>query len=76
MKKMTKWFLEHIKPERVGVYEVQWWCFDCWEYGFSYWDGKEWTNSCETPKSAFLHKKWVNGATQEKKWRGFTEEQK
>jgi hypothetical protein len=74
-KQMTEWFPSNIKPARIGVYEIQWWFVNCWDYGFSYWNGKQWANSAGTPESALLHKKWTDGAIQDKKWRGFTEKQ-
>ena len=73
--KMTPWFPAHIKPVREGVYEIQWWYVDCWDYGFSYWNGEQWTNSTETPEKALLHKKRTGGAIQDKKRRGITEKQ-
>ena len=75
-KKMTPWFQSKTKPIRAGVYEIQWYFVDSWERGFSYWNGTKWANAVETPNKAYLCKKWVQGACQDKKWRGFTKEQR
>lgn len=76
MSKMTPWFPSKTKPVRVGVYETQWYCVDEWDCGFSYWNGSQWANGIESPESAYFYKNWIGGAVQNKKWRGFTEEQK
>lgn len=49
---ITPWFPADVKPARVGVYERQ---GSRDTYPFSYWDGKRWLLSGETPEAAARH---------------------
>jgi hypothetical protein len=69
-KQMTPWFPSNIKPVRAGVYQTN--------YAgstYTYFDGKRWSWSNPTLKSANKDRD-THGAYQQKEWRGFTEEQK
>jgi hypothetical protein len=65
--KLTEWFPEHIKPVRVGVYEVLTVKFTA--PNFRYWNGKFWS---ATYGSARLAKKYGPGRDfyQYSVWRG------
>lgn len=77
MKKLTPWFNQDQKPVREGVYEVKYHLFeDEWAEGFSYWNGKEWSNCLSEVRSAYANKSWTEGAIQDKKWRGLMQEAK
>lgn len=64
--KLTQWFKSYIKPVHIGWYETEM----NNHFGYSYWDGMQW--SCQHNNySCFLANGicW-NGAIQDKKWRG------
>ena len=72
--KLTTWFAEHIKPARIGVYETSYHLDGKeWDYGYSYWNGEEWTNGNNTVNGAYAKHLWVEGAIQDKRWRGLAE---
>jgi hypothetical protein len=74
MNEMTDWFSPHIKPVRVGVYEIKYTPKGLGEsYMWATWNGEKWSSG-----SYNLCDKWHKqfNANQEKYWRGFTEEQK
>jgi hypothetical protein len=74
-KKMTPWFPPHIKPMRVGVYQIKFnYTMPRTESMYATWNGRRWSNMSYV-KSGDWHKVFI-GAEQKKHWRGFTEEQK
>ena len=74
---LTKWFPTDVKPVHIGVYEAIYHVFeDEWSTGYSFWNGKEWANSSDSIKGAYSNRKWIQGAIQEKKWRGLAEQPK
>jgi len=70
MSKLTPWFPANVKPVRVGVYRVQYYNYS----GFAYWDGKQWSNLVDSVASAYKNHDWTDGAIQQKRWRGLTQE--
>lgn len=77
MKKLTPWFLPTKKPVRKGVYETKYHLYGReFQHGYSYWDGKNWANSSSSIDSAYAIKDWLEGAIQEKNWRGLAEQPK
>ena len=78
--KKTDWFPPNIKPVHIGVYETQFklpaekWAKEEENKGYSYWNGKEWSNQRLNPEKARRYNDSY-GAIQKKKWRGFTEKQ-
>ena len=75
MSKMTGWLPPHIKPVRVGVYEIKY--TSKVAHGscmYATWNGFRW--SCWSHyKDDLYHTRFLE-AVQDKYWRGFTEEQK
>lgn len=78
----TEWYSPHIKPVRSGVYETQIHVDDdvtqpVFHFGFSYWDGKKWSNTRATiqlaSKEICKRYGFLNGF-QNKHWRGLTKE--
>ena len=75
MNKMTDWFPPHIKPARIGVYEVN----DGYRLPrtlpkYARWDGIEWSNESYYKHDPELHYTSY-GAWHDYSWRGFTKEQ-
>jgi hypothetical protein len=74
---LTKWFPTDVKPVHIGVYEIKFHLYeDQWDQGYAYWNGKEWSNNRHTVKWAYINRDHIEGAIQEKKWRGLTEQKK
>jgi hypothetical protein len=74
-KQMTPWFAATTKPFRTGVYEVRLPRPAPKVYGF--WTGDRWGRMASTPEKAWLLEfVFVDWASQNKRWRGFTEKQK
>lgn len=65
--KKTPWFPSHVEPVRKGVYERQ-------EHPatekFSFWNGKHWLSTGETPDVAYVYAKEGPSVQQELRWRG------
>jgi hypothetical protein len=80
MRKLTPWFDVDTKPVRIGAYQTKFPRFknstDDWIKGYSYWNGKGWSNQWSRVVDVNAHKKWTSGAIQEKMWRGLAEEPK
>lgn len=75
--KLTGWFSENTKPVHIGVYKTRHHHFgNEWRDAYSYWNGKEWSNSQPTVNDAHFVRTWTEGAIQEKKWRGLAEQPK
>ncbi len=74
MSNMTPWFPPDIKPVRKGVYLVSFNSHDPMQKLYAAWNGKRWSNAGFDVNS-YLHNRLI-GASQNKYWRGFTEEQK
>ncbi len=73
--KMTGWFQPEVKPVRGGVYEVK--IRGDSRRTYCYWGGHRWGFFTSTPEAAeLLCNAFADGASQEKIWRGFTEEKK
>jgi hypothetical protein len=64
----TAWFPAHIKPVRDGVYETRFLVKSCRQslYGFSVWDGVQWSNQSNKEAWCFFDAE----ARQDKEWRG------
>ena len=73
-KEMTPWFPPHIKPVRAGVYEVKYVFAKITGKMYATWNGKKW--SCFSDYKDDGWHKMFKGAQQNKRWRGFIEEQK
>ena len=74
-KQMTDWFPAHIKPVRVGVYEVKTKDWNSLTPTYALWDGYCWGYFIGSVKSAILSHPGKAEAVQNKQWRGFTEKQ-
>jgi hypothetical protein len=74
MSTMTDWFPPHIKPVRVGVYEIKYIGKGSHEsYMWATWNGKKWSSGSYNLSDG-NHKNF-DVANQKKFWRGFTKEQ-
>lgn len=62
--KVTQWFSAIKKPAYVGVYQRIW----DREISYSYWNGKDWLYSADSPYQALINIQLSN--TQIAKWRG------
>ena len=74
-KQMTPWFPAKVKPAHTGVYEVR---FDSTPdvVGYAFWTGDRWGCMSSTPEKAeSISNAFVDWASQNKRWRGFTEPQ-
>ena len=72
-KGMTPWFPAHIKPVRVGVYEVRLvFTPSDFDDGYAYYDGEKW--SCMVCDFSDVERAGFWGAEQKKAWRGFTQD--
>ena len=72
---MTPWFPIKVKPVHNGVYEVR---LDTAPrlHGFSFWNGDRWGAMSSTTQMASTQRYvFADWASQNKKWRGFTERQ-
>lgn len=66
---VTGWFSAHTRPARPGVYERQ-----VRLAPFSYWDGRYWGMSSQSPETAWLNRSQPS-LRQLARWRGLAEEQ-
>ena len=67
--KLTEWYPAHIKPVRVGVYNVETWANPDSPW-FSYWDGNIFNYYCNSVDDAFRNRrKWGCGKATSQ-WRG------
>lgn len=76
MNKMTDWFSPHIKPARIGVYEIKFTSMNLNDSDYPWyatWNGLRWS-SASYKKNDDFHKQF-SSSIQEKYWRGFTEKQ-
>ena len=76
MSEMTGWLPPHIKPVRVGVYEIKYTLKPISPDPRLYatWNGYRWSSGSADMRDKYQQQFY--GAIQEKYWRGFTEEQK
>lgn len=63
----TEWFRGHKKPVHVGVYRRVGIWFHQFQGenlsadGYSFWDGKQWSVSSRTPKTAYKNRRMSSG---------------
>jgi hypothetical protein len=75
--KTTEWFPAHVKPVRVGVYEILMQVIEdrlggqALEQGFCYFGGVGWAVTQSTPEDAKARGAILG--SQHKAWRGLTE---
>lgn len=71
--KLTPWFVNGEKPVRSGVYETKLLGASgkVIEEGWSFWNGRRWSNQRLNKESAYLAD--MTGGCQEKLWRGLAE---
>ncbi len=72
---MTPWFPANMKPVRTGVYEVR---LDGASslMAYAFWSGDRWGAMSSTLQMAPTQKyAFADWASQNKRWRGFTERQ-
>jgi hypothetical protein len=74
MNERTEWFPHHIKPVRVGVYEVQNMYDRELPALFNHWDGERWTGSATDIDKVIVPASKYNLAFQDRVWRGLTKE--
>ena len=67
----TPWFSPEVKPEHIGVYEID---VDG-DLLYAYWTGDYWLPVAYSPQEA-EEQVQTPAKNQAKVWRGFTEEQK
>ena len=72
---MTPWFPSHIKPVRVGVYQVNPKYHSVPKPVYAHWNGRHWGYFTEDIRRALNANTYELDASQEKEWRGFTEKQ-
>lgn len=73
---MTPWFPASVKPVRTGVYEVQLARGPVFNT-FAFWTGDRWGAMSSVPEMASTQKyAFADWSSQNKRWRGFTDEQK
>lgn len=74
--KLTPWFPGHIKPVRVGVYQLPSGGGEK-ETGFQYWNGSAWGMWTFTATTAYLFRgSLANDMYQNDKWHGLAKEPK
>lgn len=69
---MTEWYPAHIKPVRVGMYEVKQKGIVALVPTYAYWNGGHWGFYRSDFRFAGLYSADKSEANQEKEWRGFT----
>jgi hypothetical protein len=65
--KLTPWYRGDQKPVRVGVYKRRYPAGTNW---YCWWDGKAFSNGCETAHEAKECKDWGYSLLQSLPWRG------
>lgn len=70
--RLTEWFPPHVKPVRVGVYEV---VDSDGELGwYAFWNGKKFGYRCwKSPQSAFYRRHESTWQPNFAKWRGLAD---
>jgi len=68
---LTDWFPPHVKPVRVGVYEIR--LGICKYEWYSYWDGSRWCYTCINVNDAFNSREAKTTLPQKQHWRGLAE---
>ena len=66
---LTPEYPPEVKPERVGVYKTR--IEGCSEWGYSVWNGLQWSCEEDTPERAATA---VGRASQKKHWQGLAED--
>lgn len=69
----TNWYPPHIKPTRVGVYQIKDGMFDDDDW-YSFWDGLKWCYTTRSVDAAFNERMCKTELRQEQHWRGVTEQ--